>query len=126
MFVESAQINTLSYFVAQQVPSSNRVSLPVSSTQFIYSQFEHVQGIASKEGGVSISKLQILNSLIDHIIQKKSTASSEKLKAENLDEVQLEKLISKIQTKIQKQDILSAEIPYIKVIEDSKFFDIKV
>lgn len=49
--------------------SPGKVYIPVSRTALIYSHFDHVSGVvASKEqGGVSITKLQILNALIDRL-----------------------------------------------------------
>jgi hypothetical protein len=51
-----------------------RMSLPVAPGQVIYSYFKHVSGTPAPEGttGVNISKLKILNTLIDQLEKMKS------------------------------------------------------
>lgn len=114
MLSTNTQVNTLSYVAAQQASAGSRSFLPVPPSQYIYSQFEHVSGVPANEGGISVSKLQILNSLIDNIMQKKSTEQLKKLKAEDHYQANIEKLILEAQKKMQKQDALSEEIPYLK------------
>jgi hypothetical protein len=45
---------------------AGRVGIPVLKSQAIYAQFEHVFGVPA-EGGVSIDRIQILNTLIDQL-----------------------------------------------------------
>ncbi|MEL3905292.1 MAG: hypothetical protein P1P63_09320 [Treponemataceae bacterium] len=114
MLSTNTQVNTLSYVAAQQASAGSRSFLPVPPSQYIYSQFEHVSGVPANEGGISVSQLQILNSLIDNIMQKKSTEQLKKLKAEDHYQANIEKLILEAQKKMQKQDALAEEIPYLK------------
>ena len=53
--------------------SQGRMSLPVAPADFIYAQFEHVSGTPAPEGvqGVTISRLKILDTLIDQLQQIK-------------------------------------------------------
>ena len=46
----------------------SKTSLPVEPSSLVYSHFEHVSGIPAPQGsqGVSISKLHLLNVLIEH------------------------------------------------------------
>jgi TolA-binding protein len=50
-----------------------RMSVPVSPSSYIYSQFKHVSGTPAPEGvsGVNINKLKILDTLIEQISRLK-------------------------------------------------------
>jgi hypothetical protein len=56
---------------ALSASAGGRVSLPVSPSSYIYSQFKHISGIPAPEGveGVSVSKLKIIDSLIAEIVR---------------------------------------------------------
>jgi hypothetical protein len=126
MLSTNTQVNTLSYVAAQQASAGSRSFLPVPPSQYIYAQFEHVSGVPSNEGGVSVSKLQILDSLIDNIMQKKSTEKAQELQVEKSHKENIEKLILDAQKKMQKQDALAQEIPYLKkALESGSFFNIR-
>ena len=51
------------------ISQGGRMSMPVSPSSYIYSQFRHVSGVPAPEGvqGVTISKLAIIDSLIEQI-----------------------------------------------------------
>jgi hypothetical protein len=68
--IPNISIPTLSFLKA----SSGRTSLPVDPSALIYSHFKNVSGIPAAEGtqGVSISKLNLLDVLIDQFNQVKS------------------------------------------------------
>ncbi|MDA3810985.1 MAG: hypothetical protein PF518_11740 [Spirochaetaceae bacterium] len=70
---------------------SSRIGLPVSNKSIIYSYYKHVQGYATKDNSqtVPISKIRILNSLIENLTKikgdssiKNSMTSSEKMSSE--------------------------------------------
>ncbi len=44
-----------------------RMEFPVSPSQAIYAQFRYVEGVPSEQGGVSLDRLRILDSLIAEI-----------------------------------------------------------
>ena len=48
---------------------TNKIYVPVQKSSLLYSHFEHVSGFVANKGqnGVSVSKIQILNALIDHL-----------------------------------------------------------
>ena len=54
--------------------SSNKIYVPVNKNAVLYSHFEHVSGFVANKGqnGVSVSKIQILNAMIDHLSSIKS------------------------------------------------------
>ncbi|MEL3907979.1 MAG: hypothetical protein P1P64_03060 [Treponemataceae bacterium] len=126
MLSTNTQVNTLSYVAAQQVSAGEHSHLPVSPNQFIYAHFEHVSGVPSNRGGVSISKLQILNSLIDNIIEQKSIAKTKNLNLEEISKEQFDELIKEAQEKMLKEDALVGEIPYLqKTLEVGTFLNVK-
>ena len=57
---------------------TGKLYVPVSQNSLLYSHFSHVSGVAAKndQSGVSISKIRILNSLIENLTNAK-TASVE-------------------------------------------------
>lgn len=56
---------------------SGKVGLPVARSAVIYSHYEHVQGYSARENSptVPISKIRILNNLIDNLSKMKSEPS---------------------------------------------------
>lgn len=66
--------NAYSYSNNFSSSSAGKLYVPVSKSALLYSHFDHVSGVAAKNGqsGVSISKIQILNSLIDRLSSIKS------------------------------------------------------
>lgn len=94
-------LNTVRY---ESLSSSNNVNgklyVPVNKSALLYSHFEHVSGVAAKsnQNGVSISKLRILNSLIDRV----SAINNEKSPViEQIDSVKTEKMIAVYQKQMQ-------------------------
>lgn len=49
--------------------SAGKLSVPVNPSAVIYAQFDYVSGVAASAGqsGVSVTKIQILNSLINNL-----------------------------------------------------------
>ncbi len=68
------RFNTYSYASSLLNGSGNKLYVPVSKSALLYSHFDHVSGIAasSNQNGVSISKIRILNSLIERLSAIKS------------------------------------------------------
>ncbi|MCA1949228.1 MAG: hypothetical protein LDL24_01540 [Treponema sp.] len=66
------------YSLARSSLSGSRIALPVSRSSYIYSHFKHVSGIPAEEGqpGVPITKLKILDALIDQLSQMKRDVQS--------------------------------------------------
>lgn len=98
---------------AYQSAVSAKVYVPVSKSALLYSHFDHVSGIAAGKGqnGISISRIRILNSLIDHLSSIKSEIKPAQLT--NQSPEQIESLIKNYQEQI-KQTVKAAETqPYI-------------
>ncbi|MDR2541866.1 MAG: hypothetical protein LBC80_00225 [Treponema sp.] len=62
---------------ALNASSNGRMSLPVAPGMVIYSHFKHISGTPAPEGtqGVNISRLKILNTLIDQLEKTGSQAA---------------------------------------------------
>ena len=82
---------------------NGRMSLPVAPAQLIYSHFKHVSGTPAPEGtsGVNITKLKILNTLIDQLDKMKSQAMIKLDIAGEYDENRINALIDQYQKQIK-------------------------
>ncbi len=94
--------------------SGGKLHVPVSPSLVGYTQFEHVQGVAadSGSGGVNISKIKILNTLIDRLIDLKQQPMVSK-DTEVLSDSQVDALIEDYQNKIQNVVNVSKSNPYV-------------
>lgn len=94
-------LNPYSYNVSSS-GASGKLFVPVNPSSVIYAQFNHISGIAAKEGqhGVSISKIQILNTLIDNLSRIKSNPNTQK--AIQISEEQADALIKNYQQQIEQ------------------------
>ena len=82
---------------------SDKVYVPVRPANVVYSQLEHVSGVAARENqmGVTVSKVQILNSLIDQLISMRAFPNLDSSKEAPLNEKQIDVLIDSFQMKLQ-------------------------
>ena len=101
--VNTFSMNVYSY---NQVVSggSNKLYIPVKPASVVYAQFEHISGVAAKpnQKGVSISKLQILNTLISQLVSMKSKPKADPEVAKtDLSNEQVDALIKNYQGQIQ-------------------------
>ena len=94
--------------------SNGKLSVPVSPALVGYTQFEHVKGVATTPGssGVNISKIKILNTLIDRLVEMKQhpvvTKDSQELSNSNV-----EALIDDYQSKINNIVNIAKSNPYV-------------
>ncbi len=119
MILGTASINSfpdISYALsAYQV---GRLSFPVSPSSYIYSNFKHVSGIPAENGepGVPLTKLKILDVLIDQLSQIKRSASQVPLKAQRdsiaTDPRKIDALIEQYEKEIRAAIAESAAMPY--------------
>ena len=74
MTTSIGNLNAFSYSSMSAGGAGGKLYVPVSKSSLIYSHFDHVSGVAAKQGqqGVSISKIKILNTLIDSLSSMKS------------------------------------------------------
>jgi len=88
--------------------AGGRTSLPVAPGMLIYSHFKHVSGTPAPEGtsGVNITKLKILDTLIEQLSRIKNQASQQGVQPEfggpeGSDEARINALIEQYQKQIR-------------------------
>jgi hypothetical protein len=88
---------------ALSAAGDGRMSLPVAPSQVIYSHFKHVSGTPAPEGttGVNISRLKILNTLIDQLEKMKTQPSVDLGILNEHDENRINVLIDQYQNQIR-------------------------
>ena len=98
----SLNANNFNYSGVVSNGGHGKLYVPVSEKNVIYAHFDHVTGVAAKpnQKGVSISKIQILNSLLNQLISMKKEPKIN-VKPENMDDSQIDALIQSTQSKIQ-------------------------
>jgi hypothetical protein len=96
-------LNAYSYQNVFQAGTENgKLFVPVRPSMVIHAQFDHISGVPAKggQGGVSISKIQILNALIDQLVSlKQEPATAKTLQPTNDSDVS--ELIRAYQDKLQ-------------------------
>ena len=107
-----SNLNAASYAMGSY--GGGRMALPVSRSSYIYSHFEHVSGIPAPEGtqGVAISKLKILDVLIDQLSQIKSKREPSVGASGEMTDERIDALIDKYETEIRGARAASAALPY--------------
>ncbi len=80
---------------------TGKLYVTVKPSQVLYSQFEHVSGVASSNNnsGVSVTKIQILNSLIERLAKLKSDPLKQDMPGDLSDD-QLDAMINDYQNQI--------------------------
>lgn len=95
-------MNPVSY--SSFVQNGNKIYVPVESNQVVYSQFDHVSGYAqpshSLENPVPVSKIKILNTLIEQLVNLQTDKAKPKLPTDLTDK-QVDSLIKDYENKIQ-------------------------
>jgi hypothetical protein len=91
------------------------MSLPVAPSNYIYSHFEHVSGVPAPEGvrGVAISKLKILDVLIEQLNQIKKNPQPALTSEGIISEDRIDALIEQYENQIRQARAASAAMPYI-------------
>jgi len=107
--IPNISIPTIGYTMTQ----SSKMSLPVDPSSLLYSHFEHVSGIPAPKGtqGVSISKLNLLDVLIEQMNKIKS-GSTVVSSASAIPEDRLDALIEGYENQIRQAKVASADMPY--------------
>lgn len=109
--VNSFSAQSYSNYISSGI--GGKVYVPVKPSQVIFSQFEHVSGIANKssDGGVPVTKIKILNTLIDQLIKFKSDVKKPELPTD-LSDTQLDALIKDYQNQIESAVSLAKANPF--------------
>ncbi|GHV60798.1 hypothetical protein AGMMS49587_03330 [Spirochaetia bacterium] len=103
---------SIGYAISASV--GGRMSLPVSPASYIYSHFRHVSGIPAPEGtqGVTISRLKILDVLIEQLSQMKKRSDISPAEAGNVSADRINALIDQYEQQIKQASAASAAMPY--------------
>jgi len=98
---------------AMSVAADGRTSLPVSPSQLIYSHFKHVSGTPAPEGtsGVNITKLKILDSMIESLSKMKGQPIADFETADKYDENRINALIDQYQKQMKAAQSVSIYTP---------------
>jgi hypothetical protein len=91
------------------------MSLPVAPSAYIYSHFKHVSGVPAPDGvqGVAISRLKILDTLIEQLARMKKQPSP-LAEMEGADaEKRINALIEQYQSQIRSAQAASAAVSYV-------------
>ena len=81
MYAKDITLNASTYNTVFS-SSSGSLHVPVKNSVAVYTQFEHVKGTPAEKGerGVSVSRIRLLNTLIDQLVSmKKSVSDAEKV-----------------------------------------------
>jgi hypothetical protein len=91
---------------------NGRMSLPVAPSLYIYSHFKHVNGTPAPEGtrGVNISKLKILDTLIEQLSKiKKKDSNIDRPDAD--EEKRIDALIEQLQKQLHSARAMAPYTP---------------
>ena len=92
---------------------NGRMSLPVAPALVIYSHFKHISGTPAPEGvqGVNITKLRILDTLIEQLAKMKNKPHADFGNSEGSDEKRINILIEQYQKQIKTAQSVSIYTP---------------
>ena len=110
--ISSNSIPDLGY--ALNIPAGAKIALPVDQNSLVYSHLKHISGIPAPEGspGVTISKLNILDILIDQMNQ---FSKADPLQDKNIPENRLDAMIDSYRTQIRIASETNNNQPYAKI-----------
>lgn len=110
MFSNGINLNASSY-KSLFTSSGGILNVPVHPSAVIYSQFDYVHGIAAGEGqkGISVSKVSILNTLINQLVNMKKNPSFTKEEITGMNDQQKDALIQQYQKQIQQEVAVQAQ-----------------
>ncbi len=108
----SVAINSAAYSNVASGGAGDKLYVPVKPAVLLYSHFDHVSGFKAgkNQNGVSITKIQILNTLIDHLSSIKSGTQES---VAHLSTDQIDSMIENYQTQISQAVQAAKTMPYI-------------
>lgn len=118
MISNYSPLQSVSYTALPSVSAGGRAYIPVQRSQLIYAHFKYVSGVPAKEWekGVSVDKLKILNTLIDRLMNMKTSEFNKKpetvLKDAGTEEAQIDRLIDYYRGEIKKAEYVRENFGY--------------
>ncbi len=100
---------------AISISGHGKTSVPVNPSSYIYSHFKHVSGTPAPDGvqGVTITKLKVLDVLIDQLSKIKQRPDFDSGKEEQqMSDGQIDALIETYENRIRQAQAASAAMPY--------------
>lgn len=86
------QVNPYSYY---SQPISGKLAVPVMASQSLYAQFQFVEGVPAAEGGVSLERLKVIDSLLAQINAHRQLGTAP-LKLQDIDVSKPDEAIAKL------------------------------
>jgi hypothetical protein len=99
-------INPYTYYAQ---PLSGKMAVPVMASESLYAQFQFVQGVPSAEGGLSLDRLKIIDSLLAQINAHR-VAGAAPVKLEAGDLAKPDEVIARLSS--QARDMQKAATPF--------------
>lgn len=115
-------LGTMSYTLMTSVSTGSRTFVPVKPSMFGYSQFQYVAGYPAPNGqeGVSIDKVKILNTLIEHLVSMKQKNIPQQIAVnKNTSDDQIDALIKQYQNQIRTVAAEAENMPYKPALPQS-------
>ena len=114
MMTNISNLSPYSYNGIASGGASGKLYVPVNPANVIYAQFDHISGVAAKKGqhGVSITKIQILNTLIENLAKIKTQSSSSEYQQMHLSDEQVDVLIKNYQQQIKHAVTQAQSVQY--------------
>jgi hypothetical protein len=108
-FISSSIMPSIGYAMSASRSLGGRMSLPVAPAMYIYSHFRHVSGVPAPEGGrgVTISKLKILDVLIEQLSRIRKQESSALPGGEAASDERIDALIEQYEQQIRSAQAAS-------------------
>jgi hypothetical protein len=108
---QASAFPTIGYAI--NASAGGKTSLPVAPSAYIYSHFRHVSGVPAPEGtrGVAISKLKILDVLIEQLSKLKKNPDAG-LSIDTPSDERLNALIEHYESQIRTAQAANAAMPY--------------
>jgi hypothetical protein len=125
--INGVSLNAYSYNTQFTTSGGGKLFVPVNPSMVIYAQFDHVSGVAARQGqnGVSVSKIKILNTLIEQLVSLSNNRSVKNTPAPTSNK-EIEALIQNYQTEIQSLVKQAQGNPYSAAPESGLLFSIDV
>ncbi|MDR2747920.1 MAG: hypothetical protein LBB77_10810 [Treponema sp.] len=117
---------SIGYAMSAGRSMGGRMSLPVAPAMYIYSHFRHVSGTPAPEGtqGVAISKLKILDVLIEQLSRIKKQGNEAPLSAEAVSAERIDALIEQYEQQIRSAQAASQALSFSPMPQAGAVFNL--